>query len=141
MNVLDDGHTARRWLPRFLSPRHAVVNYAIMRWQGIGDADTPGADAECRLHIACDGLCEQVPIAAAAFAAFGPPVVIACADWACEWLEQRTIGDAHGLSVAHFEQALALAPSERYAALLVLDALAGALENSRLDQDRPYLGS
>lgn len=110
-------------LQRFLRPRHAAQECAIIQWHGKGEADTPAEDAVCRLYLAC----EDGKIATAAFAVFGPPVVVACADWACEWLTQRTIDAARGLTVQEFERALVLAPSERYAALLALDALASAL--------------
>lgn len=113
------------WLPRFLRPQHAAHECAIIEWQCCGEADTPAADARCRLYLATgDGA-----IPAAAFAAFGPPVVIACADWACEWLIGRTIDVARSLTVREFEQALALTPNERYAGLTVLDALADALRD------------
>ncbi|MES1927299.1 FeS cluster assembly scaffold IscU [Salinisphaera sp. T31B1] len=95
-----------------------------MQWQGSGSADTPGADAVCRMLL-CLGEDGQ-RIKHAAFEVFGPPVAVACADWACEWLSDRTIAAARSLSVKDFEQALALAPSQRYAALLVADALAEA---------------
>ena len=113
------------WLGRFLRPRHAACECDIIQWKGSGEADTPAADAHCRLFVdAAEGV-----IASAAFAAFGPPVVIACADWVCEWLSGRTIDAARSLTVREFEQALVLAPHERYAGLLVLDALTGALRD------------
>ena len=124
---------ADAWRARFLAPRQAYANCDIIQWQGVGEADTPGADALCRLYLqtgaAAGEANESTRIARAAFAAFGPPMVIACADWACEWLGERTIADARGLSVQDFEAALALSPSDRYAALLVIDALASALVN------------
>lgn len=117
------------YLQRFLRPRFALAELGPMVWQGVGEADTPAADARCRLYLGTDGNGGDISIASAGFAAFGPPVVVACADWACERLANRTIGQARSLSVRDFEQALALAPQERYAALLVIDALASALDN------------
>ncbi|MES1934120.1 scaffold protein [Salinisphaera shabanensis T35B1] len=120
-------HMSPVWQRRFLAPGHALADYAIMQWQVQGGADTPGADARCRLYLAVDGDTHEARIDKAAFAMFGPPVAIASADWACEWLQGRTIEAARSLSSRDFEQALCLAPAERYAALLVLDALADAL--------------
>lgn len=117
------------WMARFLAPRHALSECAIIQWQGVGDADTPGEDAQCRIHLACEQEDNERRIVAAAFAAFGPPVVVACADWLCEQLRDRTINDARSLKLRDIEQALALAPGERYAALLAIDALASALGN------------
>ncbi len=89
-------------------------------------ANTPAADAQCRMLLA---LAEhETRIAQAAFEMFGPPVAIACADWACEWLADRTIAAARSLNIRDFEQALALAPEHRYGALLVIDALVDALD-------------
>lgn len=127
MTAPDRDPAVRSRLQRFLAPRHAASDCAIMRWHSTGGADTPGADAECRLFIRRSNWADANHIGQAAFAAFGPPVVIACADWACEWLENRTIGDAQSLSIEAFEQALSLAPEERYAAVLVCDALVAAL--------------
>jgi hypothetical protein len=120
---------APAWLERFLAPRHALAEYDIIQWQGVGEADTPGEDAYCRIHIACTHSGADERIVAAAFAAFGPPVVVACADWVCERLHERTIDEARSLSLREIEQALTLAPGERYAALLAGDAVARALGN------------
>lgn len=117
------------WLARFLAPRHALVDCAIIQWHGVGEADTPGADARCRIHLACATDAAVGPIAAAAFSVFGPPVAVACADWLCEQVAQTHIGEAGDIEPRYIEQALALAPEERYAALLATDALASALNN------------
>jgi len=114
------------WMGRFLAPRHALDKCAIIQWQGRGVANTPAADAQCRMLLALAE--DETRIAQAAFAMFGPPVAIACADWACEWLADRTITAARSLNVQDFEQALSLAPEQRYGALLVVDALANALD-------------
>ena len=115
------------WQARFLRPQHALADCVIMQWQGSGHADTPAADAHCQLCLAAQGEAGSEYIAQAAFAVFGPPVAIACADWACEWLQGRTIETARSLNSKDFDKALCLAPAERYAALLVLDALNAAL--------------
>ncbi|MAS09012.1 MAG: hypothetical protein CMN26_02925 [Salinisphaera sp.] len=115
------------WLSRFLAPRHAIAECAIIQWHGLGEADTPGEDAHCRIQLACEHGGDDGRIVAAAFAAFGPPVVVACSDWVCEQVEDRTIKDARSLNLRAIEQALVLAAGERYAALLVMDALDMAL--------------
>lgn len=120
---------ARPCLQRFLAPRHALCEYAIDEWQGLGEADTPGEDARCGIYIALAPATGEPRIVAAAFTAFGPPVVVACADWLCERLQDRTINGARGLDLRDAEQDLALAPDQRYAALLVIDALGAALDN------------
>jgi NifU-like protein involved in Fe-S cluster formation len=112
---------------RFLHPRHALAEYVNMTWQTTGAADTPGADARCQIYLTAGGTDPR--LTAAGFAAFGPPVVVACADWVCEHIGGRTIARARSLSAREVERALALVPAERYAALLVIDALAGALAN------------
>lgn len=124
------GDEGSPWLARFLRPRHALAECAIIQWHGCGYADTPGADAWCRIRLRrCEPTRDRGLIDGAAFAAFGPPVVIACADWACEWLTRRPIAQAGALTTTDFEQALMLQPDERYAALLVGDAVASALVN------------
>ena len=110
-------------MQRFLAPAHAVADRG--GWQAVGVADTPAADASCEIYLALD----RQRIVEAAFALYGPPVAIACADWLCEQLAGRTIGAARGLSSKDVHAALALAPAERYAAVLVIDALAKALVN------------
>ena len=110
-------------LQRFLAPAHAVTGRRD--WQAMGAAGTPAADASCEIYLALD----QQRIVEAAFALYGPPVAIVCADWLCEQLAGRTIAAARGLSSKDVYAALALAPAERYAAVLVIDALAKALVN------------
>ncbi|HLQ85393.1 MAG TPA: iron-sulfur cluster assembly scaffold protein [Salinisphaeraceae bacterium] len=110
-------------LRRFLQPDHAL--HARRTWQARGAADTPGADALCEIYLAIAD--EQ--IVEAAFAAYGPPIVVACADWLCEQLGGRTIAVMRGLSEADLQAALALAAEERYAGMLVFDALQDALAN------------
>lgn len=112
---------------RFLQPGHAVDPASSAKWQASGQAQTPGADASCRVFVsvAGDGRLQ------AGFAAFGPPVVIACADWLCEWAEQQTPSTASAVTLKDIEQALALSATQRYAGLLVMDALANALMKLR----------
>lgn len=106
---------------RFLAPQHAFA--AGTKWQVVGRADTPAADAVCELYLAV----EQGRITAAAFTCYGPPVAIACADWVCEQLRGRTIAAACGLCAEDVETALVLAPQARYGAMLALDALNNAI--------------
>lgn len=106
---------------RFLAPAHALT--AAGEWQAVGRADTPAADAVCELYLAV----EQGRIRTAAFACYGPPVAIACADWVCEQLQGRTIAAVRGLCAEDVETALVLAPQARYGAMLALDALNNAI--------------
>lgn len=112
---------------RFLSPAHVLKLGPDHTWQARGVADTPTADAVCELYLAVDA----GRIIDVAFALYGPPVAIACADWLCETAVGRTIAAARGLSEQEWaqdmEHALALAADERYAAMLAIDALASAL--------------
>ena len=117
------------WLARFIAPRHALIDSAIEQWQSVGEADTPASDAHCRMYLACAGPGSTRHIHAAAFAAYGPPVVIACIDWLCERVQDTTVDDVRGIDLQAIEQALALSPRQRYAALLAIDALASALDN------------
>jgi len=116
-----DAATERR--RRFLAPQHGVDDQQA--WQALGTADTPAADALCELYLQVDGDI----ITAAGFALYGPPIAVACADWLCEALHNRTIETAHCLSMHDLQTALALAPQERYGAMLVLDALLDAITN------------
>lgn len=117
------------WLPRFLAPQHAICNHDSIEWQGIGRAETPAEDAHCAFHVALVTGDGTARVAAAAFTVFGPPVAVACADWACERSCGRTVDAARALGLRDAERELALAPDQRYAALLALDALAAALNN------------
>lgn len=120
------------WMSRFLGPAQSAANCDIIEWHGMGFADTPASDAQCRIMIGIDSEAgADVRITRAAFEVLGPPVAIACADWLCEWLEHRTVGEAGDLSVTAIEKALEIAPSQRYAALLVIDALVKALADAQ----------
>jgi|AntDeeMetagen681_2_1112603.scaffolds.fasta_scaffold02260_3 NifU-like protein involved in Fe-S cluster formation len=121
---------ASPWLLRFLAPRHALCDHAISQWHGVGEADTPGEDARCGMYLALAQNDGEKRIVAAAFTAFGPPVVVACADWFCQRLNECTIEDARSLDLRAAEHDLALAPEQRYAALLISDALSAALDNA-----------
>lgn len=117
---------AEAWRERFLAPGHAINYRYIDEWYCEGVADTPSADARCRIWLRrlydTHGL-------QATFALFGPPVAVAAADWVCEQVCGETIETARGLTPRDVEQALALAPAQRYAGILVIDALANALVN------------
>lgn len=115
-----------RWLSRFLAPERAIEYCASEQWHSEGVADTPGADARCHIWLRRD---EQTQTLQAVFALFGPPVAVAAADWVCEQVCGETIEAARGLTPRHVEQALALTPPQRYAGVLVIDALANALVN------------
>lgn len=117
---------SERWLARFLAPAYAAGYRVSEEWQGEGMADTPGADARCRIWLRRE---EHTQCLQAVFALFGPPVAVAAADWVCEQVCRETIETASGLTPRDVEQALALPPAQRYAGLLVIDALANALVN------------
>jgi len=124
--VADTVTSQPAWMPRFLAPAHVADDYVIDQWQYVGVADTPGEDARCRLWLQLEqGLRVQ-----ARFALFGPPVAVAAADWLCEQINDQTFNDARGITSRDVETALALSPTERYAALLVTDALINALANT-----------
>ena len=110
---------------RFLCPAHAVDPGAIDAWPASGVADTPGEDARCRVFLALD----DEGRLQAAFAAFGPPAVIACADWLCERVTGQTVEFMRTLTLADVEKALALTPTQRYAGLVAIDALSNAVIN------------
>jgi NifU-like protein involved in Fe-S cluster formation len=110
-------------LARFLRPAFALAADSLADWPASGVAETPGADARCRIVLA-----EQAGgRLAAAFAAFGPPEVIACADWLCERVAGQTVSAAHAVTVPEVETALALPPVQRYAGAIAVDALHHAL--------------
>lgn len=109
------------WLARFLCPQFALGG--AVAGALVGRADTPAADAVCELQLGLD----EAGIVDMRFAVYGPPIAVACADWLCETATGRTIGAVRGLSIQDVVQALALAPEQRYGALLALDALADAL--------------
>lgn len=108
---------------RFLRPGYAVGD--ADDWPASGFAETPGADARCRIFLATTDN-ERLR---AAFGAFGPPAVIAAADWLCQRVTGETIENARSLSVRELERALALSPTQRYAGALAIDALANAMVN------------
>lgn len=114
-------------MARFLHPARAVDAVAGQAWQASGAAETPGEDARCRIFVAVDGSNRLQT----AFAAFGPPVVIACADWVCEHVAGQPVEYTCTLTLADVEKALALTPSQRYAGLVAIDALANAVVHLR----------
>lgn len=118
-------------LRRFLAPAHAVGDR--QPWHATGCADTPAADALCEIYLSVDdssdGAVDGWRIVDTGFALYGPPVAVACADWLCEQLVGRTIADVRGLPSERMQTALALAPAERYGAMLAFDALNNAMAN------------
>ncbi|MGN8198957.1 iron-sulfur cluster assembly scaffold protein [Salinisphaera sp. RV14] len=112
-------------MARFLRPARAVAPETAAGWPASGAAETPGEDARCRVFLARDDAARL----RAAFAAFGPPVVVACADWVCEQVTGQTAEFARILTLADVEKALALTPTQRYAGLVAIDALANAMIN------------
>ena len=126
-----DKPTVPLWMPRFLAPAYSAAGAEAIEWQARGYADTPAADAQCRILLSLNGAAGRGGlIARAGFEVLGPAIVVGCADWVCEWLSQTTIEQARALSVSDVEQALDVAPSQRYAALLVTDALTQALAHA-----------
>ena len=72
-------------MARFLAPARAALDIDIGGWHGEHVQGTPGADAWCRVLVQRDDAHSY----RARFLAFGPPGVIAAADWLCEQVEQR----------------------------------------------------
>lgn len=138
------------WLKRFLQPQFALAGAAagavtdansdfgmaaepdpepnIVTATVTGRADTPATDAVCEIYLTVDA----TRIVVMRFAVYGPPVVVACADWLCEAASGRTIAAARGLSPQDLQQALALSAQQRYGALLALDALDNALSQLQI---------
>lgn len=110
-------------MARFLRPAYSVDADGRGRWAASGAADTPGEDARCRVFLAAD----DAGRLQAGFAAFGPPAVIAAADWVCEHATGQTVEFLHTPTLADVEKALALTPTQRYAGLVAIDALANAV--------------
>lgn len=109
----------RSVIDRFLAPAHAALDIDISGWHGEHVQSTPGADAWCRMLVQRDDAHSYT----ARFLAFGPPGVIAAADWLCEQVEQHGLETTLALTAADVERALGLAADERYIGLLVIDAL------------------
>lgn len=112
-------------IERFLRPTHALAIGAEQSWPASGLAETAGEDARCRIFVAVDPAGRMQ----AAFLAFGPPVVIACADWICERVTGQTVEFTRTMALVEVEKALALKPTQRYAGLVAIDALADAMVN------------
>ena len=112
-------------IDRFLTPAHAAANIDIDQWHDESVQQTPGADAWCRLLVQ--------PVCAhsyrARFLAYGPPAVIAAADWLCEQVERDGIDVTARIKPGDVAAALDLAASERHIGILVIDALATAASN------------
>lgn len=110
---------------RFLAPRHVATDIDIEQCQADAEQDTPGTQATCRLFVrrqADGGLHVR-------FRVFGPPTVIAAADWLCEQVEHAAPADTQAITSSDVATALALAPAERHVGVLVVDVLASALSN------------
>lgn len=106
---------------RFRATIHAgVLSGANVR---SGEARTPASKAALRVYLRLS----EGHIEAARFQALGCPSTIAAADWACEWLEGRSLTDAQALEPALIATALALPPERRHCAILPDDALRAAL--------------
>ena len=110
-------------LAHFLDPGHALGAACESEWDASAVVETPGEDARCRIVLRRDGDRGL----RAAFAAFGPPEVIACADWLCERVDGKRVGTVKHLVVKDLEQALSLGPTQRYAGAMVVDAFNQAI--------------
>lgn len=115
------------WRARFLAPRHALPADADRSRFVVGRATTPGTDARVALFLAQEPAAGESGLTAC-FAVYGPPVLIACADWVCEQLGADGVNTARCPSTRVIESALALAAEDRFAVVAVQDALADALE-------------
>ena len=112
-------------IDRFLTPAHAAADSDIEQWQTEGVQQTPGADAWCRLLV--PRVCAHSY--RIRFLAYGPPAVIAAADWLCEQVERDGIDVMARIKPDDVAAALDLAASERHIGILVIDALATAASN------------
>lgn len=112
-------------LARFLRPSCAAGTADNDRWQASGTAETPGEDARCRIFLNRD----EAGRLQAAFAAFGPPAVIAAGDWICECVTGQTGEFTRTITSTDVENALSLSPTQRYAGLVAVDALTNAMSN------------
>ncbi|NNC25769.1 hypothetical protein HKX42_02620 [Salinisphaera sp. USBA-960] len=125
------------WRPRFLTPRYALASEANEAGFTVGRASTPAGDTRVALFVAASS---DAPTGwSARFAVFGPPVLIACADWVCEYLSGSANarcsmafgsggGDAAACpSIMVFERELNLAAADRFAAIMVQDAVVNAM--------------
>lgn len=115
------------WRARFLAPSHALPASADRSRFLVGRAATPGADARVALFLASNTAGGESG-SNAYFAVYGPPVLIACADWICENLGDVGINTTRCPSIRVIESALSLAAEDRFAAVAVQEALADALE-------------
>lgn len=109
---------------RFLAPAHAgeLPGGPAVR---VGRAAAPG-DVALALYLRLDAAGARVE--RARFRAHACPSGIAAADWACEWMEGRTLDEIRGLKAEAVESGAGLAPDKRDCGLLVEDALAAALD-------------
>ncbi|WP_158583515.1 iron-sulfur cluster assembly scaffold protein [Salinisphaera sp. Q1T1-3] len=112
-------------MAHFLAPAHARCDVDSDQWHADAVIETPGADARGRLFLRVD---DQGRLTAA-FAAYGPPVVIAVLDGLCARVSGQTVASAQSLMPNDIEQAFCLSATQRYAAVMAIDVLAKALSN------------
>ncbi len=129
------------WQARFLAPRHALAADADCTGWLVGRATSPVDDARLAIYLA-PAAHHRVP-RIARFGAYGPPILIACADWICEYLEglrEPLANVALGASgvdtplwppIDWFERALAIAATDRFAVIAVQDAMTDILFQCR----------
>ena len=112
-------------IDRFLTPAHAAADSDIDQWHIEAGQYTSGNGVWCWLLVQ--------PVYAhsyrARFLAYGPPAVIAAADWLCEQVERDGIDVTARIKPGDVAAALDLAASERHIGILVIDALATAASN------------
>lgn len=129
------------WQARFLAPRHALAADADCTGWLVGRATTPAVDARLAIYLAPSANSRAPRVAR--FGAYGPPVLVACADWVCEYLEglQEPLANvalgADGVDaplwppIDWFERALALAATDRFAVIAVQDAMTDIFSQCR----------
>src|SRR5699024_11171833 len=112
----------KTWIGRFLAPRFVAKKTTGWPWQG--HATAAGSDAVCSIYIKPS----QDRIEAVGFRVYGPPVCVAAADYLCELVSKTTQQQLADMNIRQIEQALTLTTTERYSAMLALDALDKALQ-------------
>lgn len=114
------------WRDRFLAPSHAIESGADRPHFVCGRSKISGGDSRVAVFLA-PAVTGSARLSAR-FSVYGPPVLIVCADYACEQLGRSGIDTARCPQVQTIENTLALDPKDRFAIIAVQDAVADALK-------------
>lgn len=113
---------------RFKAPRFACTSHAFT-------VAMPSSEHKALFHTQVGSLTEgaaihltitmdeQQTVQHACFKAYGCPAVIASADYACEWLQGRSIAEFMTINAAQLSTALQLVPAKFHAAVMAVQAL------------------